>query len=638
MELIQYLRILRRGWPVIVLLTLVGVGVGWYTTPSGGEAPTTFYRGTHTLLTTDREGVTRTAYLLTVGEVPVRVATLLAQDPARLAHEVQVTADSSLGTIAISTIQPDPALAQQIVDTYASEFQANATEQANANLQQSIAQATANTEAIRLGLEALGAQVLAAPDNLTLQAARDAERARYEAAYLELQGLLARGAPSSGFRSLGPALVVASASGNLEPPPGGEARRGPVQAFRGADPEGNPPQPVEAGDPIPRSVAGGLVGLFLAVGLALLLDRLDTRIRTAQGAEAAFGAPVLAEVPALSRRLRRRSPVMVHRRPGSAAAEAYRRLRTLLGLMPTVGFEPVLDTPATNGAAASGGPHGLQIANSPKDPHWRVVLVTSAGQADGKSFAVANLAAAFAEGGDRVLVFDCDYRRSSLHRLLQPRDEHSLAGSLWPGASDRNGWSLGPERGHAAPVPGSEASPAPGVDAAEPGLGTPPAPVPDTATAPGLDDVVAPTRIPNVWLVRATHGGEAIRNPSDLLAHQRRLISAARDHADVILLDTPPLLATNDVYDLLPEADMVLLVARPGKTRRDSAMRVSELLRRVRAPVVGLALVGGAEAAHPYFADREALKPLEADTQPAGLGFTEGAPAQREAAVTTKSR
>ena len=50
----------------------------------------------------------------------------------------------------------------------------------------------------------------------------------------------------------------------------------------------------------------GVLGLLLGAGFALVVERMDTRVRTKEAAEEAFGAPVLAEVPVLPMTLRRR--------------------------------------------------------------------------------------------------------------------------------------------------------------------------------------------------------------------------------------------------------------------------------------------------------------------------------------------
>jgi hypothetical protein len=72
---------------------------------------------------------------------------------------------------------------------------------------------------------------------------------------------------------------------------------------------------------------------------------------------------------------------------------------------------------------------------------------------------------------------------------------------------------------------------------------------------------------------------------------QRRLVHATRRHYDVILVDTAPLLSTNDAIDLAPLADLVVVVARYGETKTHHARRTSELLARMRATVGGVVFV-----------------------------------------------
>ena len=59
-----------------------------------------------------------------------------------------------------------------------------------------------------------------------------------------------------------------------------------------------------------------------------------------------------------------------------------------------------------------------------------------------------------------------------------------------------------------------------------------------------------------------------------------------------MLLDTPPMLTTNDASDLLASADAVVLVLRAGQTRSGPAQRVSVVLARFRAEVLGVILNG----------------------------------------------
>jgi non-specific protein-tyrosine kinase len=67
-------------------------------------------------------------------------------------------------------------------------------------------------------------------------------------------------------------------------------------------------------------------------------------------------------------------------------------------------------------------------------------------------------------------------------------------------------------------------------------------------------------------------------------------LEEARRFADIVLLDTPPILMVSDAANLISEADAVLLVARARKTTTETAKRTKELLRRLRVPAVGVAL------------------------------------------------
>ena len=82
----------------------------------------------------------------------------------------------------------------------------------------------------------------------------------------------------------------------------------------------------------------------------------------------------------------------------------------------------------------------------------------------------------------------------------------------------------------------------------------------------------------------------AANNPTAVVESQRNLIRKARDRYDVVLLDTAPLLATNDALSLLPVVDIVVLVALEGKTDSEAAAETVEVLRRRRANLAGVVI------------------------------------------------
>ncbi len=100
------------------------------------------------------------------------------------------------------------------------------------------------------------------------------------------------------------------------------------------------------------------------------------------------------------------------------------------------------------------------------------------------------------------------------------------------------------------------------------------------------------TDVPGVQLVTQVTRSDSDATPSDVVAAQRHLVAHARNSFDIILLDTAPILTTNDAAELLTVVDHVVLVVSAGHTKADSAARAAELLeRRGRSPL-GVALIG----------------------------------------------
>ena len=163
-----------------------------------------------------------------------------------------------------------------------------------------------------------------------------------------------------------------------------------------------------------------------------------------------------------------------------------------------------------------------------------VVLVTSPGASEGKTSTVANLANVLAEEEYSVLAVNCDFRRPRLAYFLDGDPE--------------------PRR-------------------------------------------LSKTSIEGVRMINhvTAEGSEA--HPTDVVRSQKRVIAQAKERFDVVLLDTAPLLATNDANEVLPCADLVLIVAQVGRTTKEGAEATRELLERRRAPVAGVVLIGSDSAA-----------------------------------------
>ena len=137
--------------------------------------------------------------------------------------------------------------------------------------------------------------------------------------------------------------------------------------------------------------------LMLGLGLALGSYTVDQSLRTVAQAEAATGISVIAAVPKHARFKSDSDSLVLQRDPNSSAAEAFRTLRSSLGLL------------------ERGTPGG-------------VVLVTSSSPSEGKSFTSANLAVACAQLGQRTLLIDADLRRPTIDGLFfDSRRQQGLA-------------------------------------------------------------------------------------------------------------------------------------------------------------------------------------------------------------------
>ncbi|MFB7377122.1 tyrosine-protein kinase family protein [Kitasatospora purpeofusca] len=284
-----------------------------------------------------------------------------------------------------------------------------------------------------------------------------------------------------------------------------------------------------------RSVRLGLavfLGLALGVVAALMLSRMDTRLRSRNAVEEAFNLPVIGEVPHLSRRQRRVREPLVRARPSDPAAEAYRSLRSTL----------LLTGPDTLARPAGGDDRDpKRTAPRPLTEPAPVVLVASGGSRDGRTITIANLAAALAETGRGVLVLDCDFRHPQLHTHLGVGDGPGMAELLSGERLDE------------------------------------------------LDELIRPTNVAGVSLIT---GGNTTAYPAALVLRAGDVLRRVRPHADVILIDTSPLLHANDAYDLVQHADAVLVTVRSGNVTPEQADRVAELLSRTGVPVAGVALLG----------------------------------------------
>jgi non-specific protein-tyrosine kinase len=191
------------------------------------------------------------------------------------------------------------------------------------------------------------------------------------------------------------------------------------------------------------------------------------------------------------------------------------------------------------------------IQFSSLDKPIQTLLATSTAPDEGKSTTLANLAVTMAQAEQRVILVDCDLRRPSLHGLFGVSNEQGLTSVILE--QDERSLPL------------------------------------QEVGVPGLSLLAS---------------GPLPPRPADLLGSRRMeaLIARLRGEADVVLFDTPPVIAVTDAAVLATRMDGVLLVLQAGKTRRDRAREARRLLEKVKANIIGVVLNNAKlEAGYGYY-------------------------------------
>ncbi len=173
------------------------------------------------------------------------------------------------------------------------------------------------------------------------------------------------------------------------------------------------------------------------------------------------------------------------------------------------------------------------------DHPLKVIMVTSSEPGEGKSKTISNLGVVLAQNGNSVILADCDMRHPRLHAYFK--------------LNNRVGMSMLFSR---------------------PEL---------------LKNVCQPTKTNGLSVITT---GPLPPNPAELMGSKamRSILAAIRQSVDVILIDTPPVLAVTDAAALASAVDGVLLVVLPGKTRFSAFQQTLDQLRQVNAHVLGVVL------------------------------------------------
>ncbi len=287
-----------------------------------------------------------------------------------------------------------------------------------------------------------------------------------------------------------------------------------------------------------RLLAGLVIGALIGAAIVLLRELLDKHLRTAARTEANFGFPVVAEIPVGERPaggvpLGPVPMVDVVRQPDSPGAEAFRKLRMSV-MFEALAPLPVPEDPLGGAygplspvAPPTGGPQQVEGTG-----RRAIVLVASAGSEPSRPHVAANLAAIYAEAGQQVIVIS--------------------TGNV--------------ESGSPVALDGSNAN--------------------EIRT----EDVVSrlePSKLANVYRLPLD---SFIGNSGQLVMRAPSLLAAASRLVDLVIVETPSLLAVHHAEALSHAVDAVLIVAECRVTTFDDARKAGERMRRIEAPVLGVVL------------------------------------------------
>jgi capsular exopolysaccharide synthesis family protein len=246
---------------------------------------------------------------------------------------------------------------------------------------------------------------------------------------------------------------------------------------------------------------GVIIGLIVGVGLAFFIEYLDTSVKTIDDVERSLGAPVLGVIP-------QNVGILLDEGAESPHAEAYRVLRT-------------------------------NLLFSRKEDKLNTIAIVSAGAGEGKSTTVFNLAAVFAQSGQRVLMVDSDLRRPTLHKMLHVTNNIGLTNYLLKQNT--------------------------------------------------LEEVIQTTNLPTLDFMAS---GKLPSSSLGILSssQMRELITDLKQHYDFIFFDSPPVMGVSDASILASEVDMTLQVIQYRRYPQPMNIRAKQLIEKVGGNLVGIVL------------------------------------------------
>ncbi len=175
---------------------------------------------------------------------------------------------------------------------------------------------------------------------------------------------------------------------------------------------------------------------------------------------------------------------------------------------------------------------------SPDKP-LKTIVVTSTAVAEGKSLTLVNLALSMAQNGSKVIIIDADLRKPMQHKFFEMTNFNGLS-SVLTGEIE-------------------------------------------------FAECLRETNTENISLIST---GVIPPNPAELLNSQRmeEVLAEASEKADIVLVDTPPVVAVTDAAILANKVDGTMLVIASQETDQRMMLRAQITLERAHANIIGVVL------------------------------------------------
>ncbi|MBC8185896.1 polysaccharide biosynthesis tyrosine autokinase [candidate division KSB1 bacterium] len=279
-------------------------------------------------------------------------------------------------------------------------------------------------------------------------------------------------------------------------------------------------------------ILGIIVGLGLGIGITFLLEYFDNTVSSVDDIERR-GLSLLGSIP-LIKLEEGDSKVWKGDKSSLNGKIKTNESRTIAGRLIThlAPKSPVSE--AYRSLRTS-------IQYSKTDTPLKSIVFSSPGPKEGKSTTVVNLAITIAQMGTKVLLVDTDLRRPVIHSIFDLDKSKGISNYLVGRIS--------------------------------------------------LEEAIMETDIDNLFVMPS---GTLPPNPSELLGSKamKKCINDLKDRFDLVLFDSPPIMAVTDAVVLSSEVDGVVLVIKEGQTKRDSVSRCNDILKNMPNRILGAVMNG----------------------------------------------